>query len=190
MKYMTPELIARFRSEDDDVAEAAAQEWESRCEAYRAHWKAIREELPRLVRRLFARRSLHDARVLAMAAGEGPHFSIFLELENPADPRDRRLELRYRLAGGMRKGLRLTKHPALAGDGKPLAWWLYDEFDVSEGPVRAFTHSILLTGGYEFQLTFFTLSWRRLNFLFPAVNADGEVDTREVEGLAAAASGR
>ena len=128
--------------------------------------------------------SLHDARVLAIAADENPHFSIFLELENPADPRDRRLELRYRLAGGMRRGLRLVKHAALVGDGKPLAWWLYDEFDVSQGPVPAFTHSILLTGGYEFQLTFFTLSCQRLNFLFSAVNAQGEVDIQEIESLA------
>ena len=190
MKYMTPDLIARFRSENDDVAEPAAEEWERRCEAYRTHWKAIREELPKSVRRLLARCSLHDARVLAVAAEEKPYFSIFLDLESPADPRDKRLELRYRLAGGVRKGLRLVKHPALAGDGKPLAWWLYDEFDVSEGPVPVFTHSILLTGGYEFQLTFFALSCRRLNFLFPALNAEGEVDFREMESLAAAGPGR
>ena len=180
---MTPELIARFRSEDDDIAEAAAAEWERRGEKYRTRLQAIRGELPKSVRRLLGRHALHDARVLAIAADANPHFSIFLELENPADPRDRRLELRYRLAGGMRKGLRLVKHSALAGDGKPLAWWLYDEFDVSEGPVPAFTHSILLTGGYEFQLTFFALSCRRLNLLFPAVNAEGEVDIREVENL-------
>ena len=47
MKYMTPELLARFRSENDDIADAAAEEWDRQCEAYREHLKTIRASLSR-----------------------------------------------------------------------------------------------------------------------------------------------
>jgi hypothetical protein len=35
MKYFKPELLARYRSLDDGVAEAAAEEWEQAVVAYR-----------------------------------------------------------------------------------------------------------------------------------------------------------
>jgi hypothetical protein len=83
MKYMTPDLIARFRSEDDAVAEPAVEEWERRGEAYRTRLAAIAPTVPPGVRRLL-RYPLHDARVLAIAADDAPSFSIFLELAGPA----------------------------------------------------------------------------------------------------------
>ena len=43
MKYMTPELLVSVRSEDDSVAEAAAEEWERRGEEYRARLEALRD---------------------------------------------------------------------------------------------------------------------------------------------------
>jgi hypothetical protein len=173
VKYFTPELLARYRSTDDAIADAASDEWERACEAYAENLKSIRPGLSSAVRRLLRRFSLHDAKVLAMAADEVPHFSIFLELENPKGKADRHLELRYRLVGGAKKGYEWVRHPMLAGDGKPFGWWMYDEMDVSDGPVPAMTHSILFTGGEELRLTFFSLSCRRLDFLFPPTTAEG-----------------
>jgi hypothetical protein len=187
MKYMTPELLARVRSDDDAIAEAAAEEWERRGEEYRARLDDVRSrpDLPRGVRRLLKRDVLHDAKVLTMAAGKNS-FSLFLELAGAIDPADKHLELQYRLVGGPGKGLELRDHPGcpeLAGDGRPLGWWLYDEVDVIDGKVEAFTHSILLTGGWEMQLTFFALHWRRLNFFYPPTNNEGVVDPREADSL-------
>src|SRR5260370_40555945 len=122
MKYMTPELIVRFRSEDDAVAEPAVEEWERRGEAYHSRLAEIAPALPPGVRPLL-RYPLHDARVLAIAADDAPSFSIFLELAGPPASRGKYLELRYRLVGRARDGLGLIPHEELAGDGEPPALW-------------------------------------------------------------------
>jgi hypothetical protein len=173
VKYFTPDRLARFRSPDDAVADAASAEWEQACEAYAARVQEIRSSLTPAVRRLLRRYALHDAKVLTLAADESHRFSIFLELESPARPADKFLELRYRLVGGARQGYEWQTHPVLAGDGPPLGWWMYDEVDVDRGPIPAMTHSILFTGGKELQLTFFALSCRHLDFLFPSANGEG-----------------
>jgi hypothetical protein len=186
MKYMTPELLARVRSDDDAVAEAAAEEWERRGEEYRTRLTEIgsRTRLPGCVRsKLLKRDYLHDAKVLTMAADTGNRFSIFLELAGVLDPAHKHIELQYRLVGGPGKGREFLEHPALAGDGRPLGWWLYDELDVTDGQVEAFTHSILFTGGWEMQLTFFAFQWKRLDFLFPPTNSEGVADPMEAESL-------
>jgi hypothetical protein len=178
MKYMTPDLLARFRSPDDDVADAADSEWERQAKAYTQHLREIRKDLTGGVRRLL-RYNLHDAKVLTMAVDEVPHFSLFLELDEPGEPDGKkRLELRYRLVSSVKKSLSITRHEALIGDGKPLAWWLYDEIDMLQGEVPALTHSILLTGGYEIRLTFFGVSIRKLDFFSLPSHEAGEADPK------------
>lgn len=180
MKYMTPELLARFRSLDDSIAEAASAEWERRCEAYNEHLEEIRGSLSRGSRRLL-RYQFHDAKVRTMAADEVPHFSFFISLPDPTERGGRKhLELRYRLVGGIGKGYERLQHKELEGDGKPFGWWLYDEFDLSEGSVPAMTHSILFTGGQEIRLTFFSVSCRRLDFFSLPTNDEGVVDPKVV----------
>jgi len=186
MKYMTPELLARFRSDNDDIAEAAAEEWERRGEEYRKHLEEIRcrTDLPRGLRRLIKRDVLHDAKVLTLAVDDGgKRFSFFLELARQTGKEDNRVELEYRLVGGLGQGFRLLRHEILKGDGKDFGWWLYDEIDVTKGQIEAYTHSILLTGGWEVQLTFYSLALRRLNFLLLPTNSEGVVDPKEVERL-------
>jgi len=174
MKYMTPDLLAQFRSENDDIADAAAAEWDRQCEAYIAHLKEVRPSLSPGARRLLRHYNFHDAKMTALAADDVPHFSIFVELDDPAEPDGKKnLELRYRLVGGPPQGFEVKKHEALVGDGRPFGWWLYDEFDVSTGDVPAMTHSILFTGGYEIRLTFFSVSCRRLDFLSLPADENG-----------------
>jgi hypothetical protein len=165
MNYFTPELLTRFGSPDDGVADAASREWERAQEAYVAHLSALRSDLPKSVRTVLRRFCLHDAKVLTIAIDEAPFFSIFLQLKNPRHPLDNYLELRYSLTGGPKHGLKFFKHASLEGDGKPFGWWLYDEIDVLTGEVSAFTHSILFTGGHELQLYFYGLRCRRLRKL-------------------------
>jgi hypothetical protein len=162
---MTP-ICSRFRSLDDEIAEAASVEWERRCEAYNQHLKEIRDHFSRGARRLLRCYPFHDAQVVALAADESRHFSLFLELDEPAERENKkRLELRYRLVGGTAKAYEIHRHEALSGDGKPFGWWLYDELDVANGEIPAMTHSILFTGGYELRLTFFAVNCRRVDFL-------------------------
>jgi hypothetical protein len=185
MNYMTPELLARVRSQDDDVAEAAAEEWERRGEEYRKRLQEIRSRhgLPRGLRKLLNRDVLHDAKVLTLAVDEeGKRFSVFVELARPAGSESKRLELEYRLVGGPR-GLDLKQHAALKGDGREFGWWLYDEIGVTEGKVELYTHSILFTGGWEVQLTFFSLACRPLDFFLLPGNGEGKVDPKEVARL-------
>ena len=178
MKYMTPELLSRFRSLDDSVAEAASAEWERQCEAYLQRLKETRTNLSPATRRLL-RYQFHDAKVLTMAADEVPHFSIFIELTDPAEREGKkRLELRYRLVGGAGKGYEWLQHKELAGDGRPFGWWLYDELELSEGNGPAMTHSILFTGGQEIRLTFFSVSCRRLDFFSLPTNDEGVIDPK------------
>jgi hypothetical protein len=177
MKYMTPDLLTRSRSLDEDVAEDARTRWEEGGVQYKAHLKAIWASLPKSVRHLWRRFNLHDAKILTMALDQAPHFSIILQLDNPRSPLDQLIELKYRLVGGVASGFTLRRHPALAGDGKPLQWWLYDEIDVqSQNQISLFVHSILLTGGYELELRFFDLGIRRLRrFFSPSLDLPEEV---------------
>ena len=176
MKYLTPELVARSRSEDEQVADDAESDWERACAAYNAYLKGLRKKLPKGIRTLLNRVYLHDARVLTLAVDEAPDFSIFLQLDNP--PR-KWVELKYTLADKPK----VIRHPALAGDGPALQWWSYDEIDlVVEGPLPVFRHSILLTGGLELQLLFHKLSCRSMRPVrLPAATAPPDAATGELE---------
>ena len=150
MKYMTPELLARFRSLDDAVSELAAAEWQRACNAYNEYLEETRSRLPRAVRSLLRRFCLHDARVILLGHREdGLSFSIFLKLDTP---KDKGVQLTYELVEppvGHR-------HPVLSDESSPLVW-LYDEFEVREAAGEAFPtfwHSLLFTNGRELRLHF------------------------------------
>src|SRR5947209_4638280 len=132
MNYFTPDLLARFRSPDDPIADAANEEWEQALKNYTRHLKAIRPQLPTTVRRLLGRFRLHDARVSFMAPDKDwRSFSILLLLDSP---RDEAVELVYKLAARPD----FLTHPSASDREAPLAW-LYDEIDVlKEKPISAF----------------------------------------------------
>jgi hypothetical protein len=163
MKYFKPELLARCRSLDDDLADAAAEEWEQAVAAYGQRLRAIRRLVPRAVRGLLARVTLHDAKVLTIAAAKGePRLRIWLQLEGTASQPGEVLELNYLVVAGPHGGMAVKKHPQFKKSAPGLGWVLYDEFNLEEQ--RAFfTHSLLLTGGYEIEVRFHNLTVRRLN---------------------------
>src|SRR4051812_34465166 len=96
MKYFKPELLARVRSSDDNVAEVAAVEWEEAVAAYQARFKKIRDKLPGDVRRLLSKVSLHDSRYLGAAMDkQQPLYGLLLQLEGSPGQRTEVLELKY-----------------------------------------------------------------------------------------------
>ena len=64
MRYFKPELLARCRSLDDDVAEAAAAEWDQAIARYNAKLAAIRP--------LFPEGFLHETQIIAMVLSADP----------------------------------------------------------------------------------------------------------------------
>jgi hypothetical protein len=162
MKYFKPELLARYRSPDDEVADAAAEEWEQAIAEYRARIRAIRLRLPSHARRLLARVSLHDAKILTLAFGrKQPTFTLQIQLEDTPSQPGRVLELSYLSVAGPHGGVTFRKHPGFNRGSQNQEGILYDEFDLDEQRTF-FTHSLLLSGGYEIGVRFHSLRVRRL----------------------------
>src|SRR5262249_38355655 len=102
MKYFTPELLARCRSTDDEVADDAADKWEQALAAYKTRLRKIRSHLPLGVRQLLRRASLHDAQCLVITtSGSGAEKELFLtfRLAGSSQQPAGGVELRYRLSG-------------------------------------------------------------------------------------------
>jgi hypothetical protein len=177
MQYLTPELLARFRSPDDDVAEDAAREWDQAIANYNAELRAIRSFLPMGVRALLARWSLHDATILSIAlARRKPRLSLVIQLEGSRGRPGEVLELQYSLARTARNpGFSLIDHAGHGKDRQDKARIQYDEFrKVVEDPVEVFSHSLLLKGFYELQIWFTDMQVRQLQrVIFPSLEQLG-----------------
>jgi hypothetical protein len=176
MKYFKPELLARYRSSDDGVAEAAAKEWEEALAAYQARFKSISGKLPAGVRSLCSKMSLHDARFLGAAWNEQkPLFGIMLRLEGSRGQSGEVLELHYHPVVGPKGGVGIRMHASSEKTVHKEVWILYDEFNLDEEHAF-FTHSLLLTDGREIEIRFHNLTVRRLGRVFtPTELTEGEV---------------
>jgi hypothetical protein len=149
MRYFKPELLARCRSLDDDVADVADAEWEKAIADYRERIQSIRPRLPRSVRSLLTHFSLHDAKVLAIAFGKKPPtFALLIRLEDTPSKPGELLELSYLPVAGPGGGVTFHKHPQINEHSSGQGWILYDEFDLMEEK-SFFTHSLLLSDGME-----------------------------------------
>jgi len=148
VKYLTPTLLARCRSSDPDVAEAAAIKWQQRGSAYRKRLQEINDRLPPGARQLMRSTTLHDARLLTLnLADVRGQPNLFLSFQLAGGNAKAGVQLRY---DGF-KGCEVLLHePNVPGDTELFA--LYDEFDVSAG--GAVTHSILMTAGVEIRIRF------------------------------------
>jgi hypothetical protein len=177
MNYFTPDLLARFGSEDDRVALAAQEELEQRAERYAQYRRSIAAKLPKRFRELQQRFYLHDARVLFPGLlqpllypepvwGPGgmrlfaaslspevesrgwPFFWIALQLDTP--PKEF-LVLHYRQV--LIEEVFRLQHPR--EEGGPFVEWQYDEVElIPSDPDFGVCHSILLTSGLELRLRF------------------------------------
>ena len=77
MRYLKATLLERCRLLDDDLAEAASDEWDRAVAKYNAALAAIRPQLPAGVRTILDHFSLHDARVLSIVSARGRLSLVF-----------------------------------------------------------------------------------------------------------------
>lgn len=158
MNYFTPELLAKSRSSNGDVAQHAAERWEQAIAAYSKRLTEIRATLPLGARRLLKHVSLHDAQCLTIktsANGRGKELFLTFRLAGSPTRPGGGVELRYSLDG--RSTLLPDKARKLA-DGPATPHVLYDEFALEQKRgAKVFTHSLLLTGGLEFRIRFSNL---------------------------------
>jgi hypothetical protein len=171
MKYLKPELLERCRSLDDDVAEAASEEWDRAIARYNAELAAIRPQFPAGVRAVLDRFSLHDGRVLSILWGTGK-LSLVIRLEGSAAHPGRTVELIYTLS---KRGWTILKRGSVEPWSKSRGRIQYDEFGKAvDARAAVFMHSILLAGGRELRIRFTDLHVRLLKkVILPAVEPAG-----------------
>lgn len=161
MKYFTPELLNRVRSADDDVADAADDEWERAIKRSNRRWRRIRSAVPEGVRRFEdAPICLHDAEVLGMGR-EGDTFVWLLETEPPSS---KPVVLTFTLeeAPTVQTGT-LTN----ARQGRPI-YWYYEEWDLDRR--KRPTLEVLLSNGWVVKLVFRDFHYLVAEPILPSVN--------------------
>jgi hypothetical protein len=177
MKYFTPKLLARCRSLDDNEAEVADQAWQKAIAAYQGRLGQIRKSLPLGARQLLKRISLHDARLLTIIhawTSTGGELCLTFRLARASDQSARGVELRYRLSGPVKV---LPHEPPTSDDGPVSRWVLHDEFNMVLKKKRGvFTHSLLLSGGLEFQIPFVNLRLKQFGMVLLADSRPSEIE--------------
>jgi len=152
MKYFTPELLARYGSPDDAVADAAHAEWETATDTYQKHFRSIERHLPKKLRGLLRRYHFHDA-AIGFVGTKDQVLHLTAQLDAP--PRET-VFLRYRLVSDVR----MTARSSIGGDTKGPLIWLYDEIDVvSEGVFPIIEQRILFSSGLELSIQFQDISY-------------------------------
>jgi hypothetical protein len=161
MRYFTPELLERSASLDNDVADAAEQEWERAIAQAKRRWRKIAKAFPMSVQRFEAQSvCLHDARVLSMAR-QGNTFVVIAQREPPAHEL---VLLTFTIDADP-----VIKPDAALGHGDDLAvTWLYEEWDVDRGGRCWF--EVLLSNGWSVRLRFRDFRFRVLPQILPATN--------------------
>jgi hypothetical protein len=146
MKIFTRDLYRRCRSSDEDVLNAACEEWEQANLAYERHLAAIEPEFPPHIRE-FATLLLHDAKVQSIAR-QGNHLILVLHKDIP--PRDLVI-LNYELDG----------EPVVEPFSDAPSDWVrpttfqFDELDIEhEGDSQLYRQSIVFSNGWLMRLRF------------------------------------
>ena len=114
MKYFTDDLINRFQSEDDEIADAADEEWEQAAEEYLKYINTIKEHMPNEWNDIPYQ---HDAKIIVVTETEDT-FMMIMRMDVP--PRGLYM-LEYSLIEPVEKvmGAKLEKSSDV--------YWLYNE---------------------------------------------------------------
>ncbi len=176
MKYFTPDLIERYASRDEDVADAAAQEWHQATRRYRRRLERFLPALPAGVRRWRARSiCLHDARVIRL----GQEADQFLIVAEPVRPAGSVIVLTFTLSAEPK-----IDHAALPeGPDSTGVEWLYEEWDMDRSQRCWF--EALLSNGWSIRLPFRAFDFRVVRRLLPVMEPSAEADRRGAVPLSA-----
>jgi hypothetical protein len=199
MRFFTPDLLARFGSEDDQVADVAQEEVDIRTEEYVRALHEIAPKLPPRFRDLLEQFYLHDARVISQQGfvpndlesienslrvgtpltwsnpgaenHRTPSFWLHLQLDLPPGEI---LVLQYRSV--------LFEHAEVHEsliEECPYLEWLHDEVElVQSDECTEFRHSILFTRGLELRLRFKDFDFATLKPMEPAEELVGLCPSR------------
>jgi hypothetical protein len=149
MRYFKPEILRRSGSLDDDVADAASEEWQAATAAYRAYLTAHERFLPVGAREVDADHILHDGKVLSLGVSKDGRVSLVLHLRDGTGDL-----LRLDYVGARVTPIRhaLTELTGTAEPSTPFV--LYHEFEAATDPTALHRHRLLCTGGLEFEIAF------------------------------------
>jgi hypothetical protein len=155
MRFFTPELYLRYASDEDDVANAANEEWESALLAYQHHLKRVmkKADVPAGIVRL-PMLSLHDATVVGyprskIDSDNYVHFGgplpwaltgFLLGLDTTSGP----LILAYHLWESVKIYISHPWRPRRSGQQ---VYCLYDELDEVSHGRKLYFHRILMSNG-------------------------------------------
>jgi hypothetical protein len=157
MMFLTPELLIKFNSPDDEVADRADADWEEAITAYRTHLDRLRDHMSAAAQKL-ADLCLHDAELLAVDQQAEPDFAWPLK-GLPLGPGFAIVSLRqdneivslfYVLWDRIRKHEPNTTWPF----SRSKTHWLYDEVDVAPIQGGSFLHRVLLSDGTVLEIPF------------------------------------
>jgi|SRR5579883_405209 len=164
MRFFTPELFLRVNSNNDEIADAAQDEWEQSAQAYRHHLKKVLRHAPRSVGEL-AEACFHDAVVSGMtfdsfgrdAFSYQPAGRIPPVVPRPSPatikltPPGRSTALVYLVWDGVRNFPPIPEWPEHNGP----RLWLYDEIDEVWSRFGMFVHRILFNSGEVWEIPFY-----------------------------------
>jgi len=182
MKYLTPELLLRFRSADPDVADRATAEWEVALARYSRYYSRIKSKLPPSARRFHNECGLHDADVFAPAlipakGRNGRRRELVIVTQNIntlyAEHLNTLITLRYTLADDPVIETPLGTEPF--DQAQPQ--WLYDEWSLLRPGV--FCHSIFISDGRVIRIPCREFQYDVAPLVLPAENGKGSSKTRK-----------
>jgi hypothetical protein len=160
MKYFTPDLLVRFGSEDDAIANAAQEEWDNACDRYGQYLDSIKGQLPPGLQYLEEHYQLHDAEVRGLGK-QGHSFVMVLQLDSPPQPL---VTLTFDL----------MDEPTINEDTLPqqlrsrgVVEWQYDELELLPGEPPTWSWSVLLSNGWEVTLRFRSVQVQEAQALLP-----------------------
>jgi hypothetical protein len=171
MKYFTPQRWLQLQDwTDEQVFHSAQAEWERAISDYRENLSRALPSMPGRLRQFAGSECLHDATILGIWQ-EGSQLSILLRPEPSGDSLYLLLYSLLDQPHVVRSGLSpeyLTEQPL----------WMYDEIGVEGGGKPepgtmdvAYTHTILLSNGWEVGLRFRQFEFSRPQPLFPVFQA-------------------
>jgi hypothetical protein len=161
MKFFTPELISRGQSQDPETLNEVEKLWDETGDRYRAFLDSIRADLPPGLRLLEDHYYLHDAKVQGLGQRQN-EFLMILQLDTPPHTL---LTLTYDLL--QEPVIHRAALPEKICSPAHSVTWEYEEIEPDAHNPSSWNQHILLSNGWEIQLTFRDVLVKEAQALLP-----------------------